>query len=116
MWLPSTPLWSARIADQSGEEANICQNYGGEPPAHRDEALRTFLTTPDLKLQLVPLPPYGPDRDADEAVWDWAQEEITRNTCLEAEVHGQVKAFLSESQRACGQGQVAVSHCPAGPS
>lgn len=66
-------------------------------PAHRGEELRTFLATPDLKLRLVPLPPYSPDYNADEAIWDWVREEVTRNTCLgtKAKVREQVGAFLS---------------------
>lgn len=66
-------------------------------PAHRGEELRAFLATPDLKLRLVPLPPYSPDYNADEALWDWVREEVTRNTCLgtKAKVREQVGAFLS---------------------
>ncbi len=65
-------------------------------PAHRGEALREFLKTPNLKLCLVPLPAYSPDFNADEAVWDWVREEVTRNTCLgtKAKVSEKVGAFL----------------------
>jgi transposase len=51
-------------------------------PAHRGEAMRELLATPDLRLRLVPLPAYSPDYNADEAIWDWAREEVTANTCL----------------------------------
>jgi transposase len=51
-------------------------------PAHRGEPLRALLTTPDLKLRLVPLPGYSPDYNADEVIWDWAREEVTGNVCL----------------------------------
>ena len=51
-------------------------------PAHRGEAIRGYLATPDLNLQLVPLPAYSPDFNGDEAIWDWAREEVTANTCL----------------------------------
>ncbi len=66
-------------------------------PAHRGEAIRTFLATPELKLRLVILPGYSPDFNADEAIWDWAREEVTRNTCLgtKAKVREKVGAFLS---------------------
>ena len=37
-------------------------------PAHRGEAIRSYLTTPDLQLRLVALPAYSPDFNADEAV------------------------------------------------
>lgn len=66
-------------------------------PAHRGEEVRAFLATPDLKLRLVPLPPYRLDYNADEAIWDWVREEVTRNTCLgtKAKVREQVGAFLA---------------------
>lgn len=51
-------------------------------PAHRGEPIRELLATPDLKLRLVPLPGYSPDYNADEAIWDWAREEVTGNVCL----------------------------------
>ena len=37
-------------------------------PAHRGEAIRSYLATPDLHLRLVALPAYSPDFNADEAV------------------------------------------------
>ncbi len=51
-------------------------------PAHHGDAIRDYLKTPELKLRLVPLPGYSPDLNADEAIWDWAREEVTANTCL----------------------------------
>ena len=51
-------------------------------PADRGEAIREYLRTPDLKLQLVNLPGYSPDFNADEAIWGWAREEATGNLCL----------------------------------
>jgi transposase len=51
-------------------------------PAHRGEAIRTYLTTPDLHLRLVALPPYSPDFNPDEAIWDWVREEVTANFCF----------------------------------
>lgn len=50
-------------------------------PAHRGEALRTYLATPDLNVRLVALPAYSPDYNADEAIWKWARAEVTANTC-----------------------------------
>ncbi len=49
---------------------------------HRGAEIRTYLTTPDLRLHLVALPAYSPDFNADEAVWDWIREEATANTCF----------------------------------
>ena len=51
-------------------------------PAHHGDALRAYLTTPGLHLRLVSLPGYSPDFNADEAIWDWAREEVTANLCL----------------------------------
>jgi transposase len=66
-------------------------------PAHRGEPLRAFLQTPALDLRLVPLPAYSPDFNADEAIWDWVREEVTRNVCLgtAAKVSEKVGAFLA---------------------
>lgn len=50
-------------------------------PAHRGEALRTCLRTPELNLRLVALPVSSPDYNADEAIWTWARAEVTANTC-----------------------------------
>ena len=65
-------------------------------PAHRGEAIRSYLTTPDLQLRLVALPAYSPDFNADEAVWDWAREEVTANECLgtKAQVQEKMNAFF----------------------
>ncbi len=65
-------------------------------PAHRGDALRTYLATPDLRVRLVPLPGYSPDYNADEAIWAWVREEVTANTCLgtKAKVREKVSAFL----------------------
>jgi hypothetical protein len=35
-----------------------------------------------LALRLVRLPAYSPDFNPDEAIWAWAREEVTANTCL----------------------------------
>ena len=51
-------------------------------PAHHGDALRAYLATPGLCLRLVNLPGYRPDFNADEAIWDWAREEVTANLCL----------------------------------
>lgn len=67
-------------------------------PAHRGEAIRTLLATPNLNLRLVALPAYSPDFNADEAIWGWARDEVTRNTCLatKEKVQERVGAFLSQ--------------------
>jgi transposase len=51
-------------------------------PAHGGDAVREYLATPDLPLRLVRLPAYSPDFNPDEAIWAWAREEVTANTCL----------------------------------
>jgi transposase len=55
---------------------------GDNSPAHRGPEIRAYLATPDLKLRLVALPAYSPDFNSDEAIWDWAREEVTANTCF----------------------------------
>ena len=66
-------------------------------PAHYGDAIRDYLTTPDLKLRLLPLPGYSPDFNSDEAIWDWVREEVTGNFCLgtKAKVQEKVGQFLS---------------------
>ena len=51
-------------------------------PAHGGEDVRAYLATPDLALRVLRLPAYSPDFNADEAIWAWACEEVTANTCL----------------------------------
>lgn len=65
-------------------------------PAHRGKAIREYLTTPYLNLQLVPLPAYSPDFNGDEAIWDWAREEFTANICLgtKAKIQEKVGEFF----------------------
>jgi transposase len=79
-------------------------------PAHHGDAVRSFLATPDLRLRLVPLPSHSPDYNPDEAIWDWAREEVTANTCLgtKAKVREEVGGFLArlgerteETKRRC---------------
>lgn len=83
-----------QLREQHAEPLIVLWDNG---PAHRGEELRAFLATPDLQLRLVPLPPYSPDYNADEAIWDWVREDVTRNTCLgtKAKVREQVGAFLA---------------------
>ena len=66
-------------------------------PAHRGPAIRTYLATPDLNLRLVTLPPYSPDFNPDEAIWDWARQEVTANRCFgsAANVRQHVDAFFA---------------------
>ncbi len=66
-------------------------------PAHRGQAVRDYLTTPGLNLRLVALPAYSPDFNPDEAIWDWAREEVTANECLgtKAKVQEKVNGFFA---------------------
>jgi len=66
-------------------------------PAHRGPEIREYLTTPDLKLWLVALPAYSPDFNADEAIWDWAREEVMANICFgtAAKVREKLEPFLA---------------------
>src|SRR5215213_5603814 len=66
-------------------------------PAHGGDAVRAYLTTPELHLRLVRLPAYSPDFNPDEAIWAWAREEVTANTCLgtKAAVQEKMGAFFA---------------------
>jgi transposase len=67
-------------------------------PAHGGEALRSYLSTPNLHLRLVRLPAYSPDFNADEAIWGWVREEVTANTCFgtKAKVSAAVSQFFGD--------------------
>ena len=67
-------------------------------PAHRGDALRTYLTTPDLHLRLVNLPGYSPDLNGDEPIWGWVRQEATANVCLgtRAAVRERVGSFFAD--------------------
>ena len=67
-------------------------------PAHRGDALRAYLTTPDLNLRLVNLPSYSPDFNVDEAIWGWVRQETTANLCLgtRAAVQDKVGGFFTD--------------------
>lgn len=66
-------------------------------PTHGGDPIRSYLSTPDLRLRLVRLPAYSPDFNADEAIWDWVRDEVTANTCFgaAAKVREQVDAFFA---------------------
>jgi transposase len=67
-------------------------------PAHGGDAVRAYLTTPDLQLRLVRLPAYSPDFNPDEAIWGWVREEVTANTCFgtKAKVQQHVGQFFRD--------------------
>ena len=66
-------------------------------PAHRGPAIREYLATPVLHLHLVALPAYSPDFNPDEAIWNWAREDVTANTCFgtAAKVREKLDAFFA---------------------
>ena len=72
----------------------ICENS----PAHRGDAIRAYLSTPNLNLRLVNLPSYSPDCNADEAIWGWVRQEATANQCLGtcAAVREKVGGFFTD--------------------
>jgi len=67
-------------------------------PAHGGEPVREYLATPNLALRLVRLPAYSPDFNPDEAIWAWAREEVTANTCLgtKAQVQEKMAHFFAD--------------------
>jgi transposase len=66
-------------------------------PAHGGDAVRAYLATSDLALRVLRLPAYSPDFNPDEAIWAWAREEVTANTCLgtKAKVQEQMTHFFA---------------------
>jgi transposase len=60
-------------------------------PAHGGVAVQDYLATPDLAMRVVRLPAYRPDFNPDEAIWAWAREEVTANTCLGTKAQVQEK-------------------------
>ena len=58
------------------------------------DEVRSYLTSELARL--VALPAYSPDFNADEAVWDWAREEVTANECLgtKAKVQEKMNQFF----------------------
>jgi transposase len=70
-------------------------------PAHGGDALRAYLTTPDLRIRLVRLPAYSPDFNPDEAIWGWVREEVTANACFgtRAKVQQHVSQFFRDIAR-----------------
>jgi transposase len=75
-------------------------------PAHHGDALRAYLTTPSLCLRLVNLPGYSPDFNPDEAIWDWAREEVTANLCLGTKAAVQEKLGNFFARLACRTDEV----------
>ncbi len=69
---------------------------------------------PDLGLRVLRLPAYSPDCNPDEAIWDWACEEVTANTCLgtKAKVQERMARFSAELQARTAGVQ---SRCPRTP-
>ncbi len=71
--------------------------YWDNAPTQSGDPLRAYLTTPDLHLRLIRLPPYSPDFNAAEPLWDWIRDEVTANTCFgtAATVRAHVDPFFA---------------------
>jgi transposase len=92
-------------ADTSAAFLRQLQDNHSEPliviwdnsPAHRGPEIREYLTMPNLRLRLVALPAYSPDFNPDEAIWDWAREEVTANICFgtAAKVQAKIDSFFA---------------------
>ena len=91
-------------------------------PAHRGEAVREYLRTPELELRLVnpvsstgqALPGYSPDCNAAEAVWGWAREEVTGNLCLGS--RAAVQERVGDDSRAVQPERRGETALPDGPA
>ena len=90
----TTVAFLQQLRDHYTEPLIIIWDNG---PAHRGAELRTWLTTPNLHVRLVPLPAYSPDFNADEAVWDWVREEVAANVCFgtKSKVQQAVDSFFT---------------------
>jgi transposase len=88
----SVAFLKALREDYAGELIVIWDNA----PVHHGPALREYLATPDLQLQLIALPAYSPDYNAAEELWKWIREDVTANTCFgtAAKVAAAVWGFL----------------------
>jgi len=93
-------------------------------PAHGGAAVRDDLSTPGLGLRVLRLPAYSPDCNPDEAIWAWAREEVTANTCLgsKAAVQEQMQRFfaglptrVAEVQSRCRRKLQALAEALAAP-
>ncbi len=64
-------------------------------PAHGSDVVRAALAADD-DLRVVLLPTDSPDCNPDEAIWAWAREEVTANTCVgtKAKVQEQMGQFF----------------------
>ena len=82
-------------------------------PAHRGETLREYLGTPGLGLQLVNLPVYSPDFNADEAISGWAWEEATGNQCLGRAAVQETGPVPGWADRPESRGETVLSDSPA---
>ncbi len=94
-------------------------------PAHGGADVRDDLATPESDLRVIRLPAYSPDFNADEAIWAWAREEVTANTCLgtKAKVQEQMQRFCDglkdrtvEVQSRCRTALQALVETAAGPA
>ena len=76
-------------------------------PAHGGDDVKAYLATPDLALQAVRLPAYSPDFNPAEAIWAWAREEVTANTCLgtKAKVQAKMTQFFAGLQDRTAEAQ-----------
>jgi transposase len=98
---------------------------GDNGPAHGGEAVREYLATPDLALRAIRLPADSPDFNPDEAIWAWAREEVTANTCLgtKAKVQEKMAHFFAgladrtaEVQSRCRRTLQSLAEGVAGPA
>ena len=92
-----------QLREKHTEPLNVIWDNG---PAHHADALRAYLTIPGLCLRLVNLPGYSPDFNADEAIWNWAREEVTANLCLGTKAAVQEKLGNFFARLACRTDEV----------
>ncbi len=98
---------------------------GDNGPAHGGDAVRDYLAPPNLAMRVLRLPAYSPDCNPDEAIWAWAREAVTANTCLgtKAAVQEQITRFFAglsvraaEVQSRCRRTLQALAEAAVAPS
>jgi len=78
----SNALTSAAFLQQLRAARRAARRDLGQRPGARRRRDARLPGTPPSRAASAALPPYSPDCNLDEAIWAWAREEATANTCL----------------------------------
>lgn len=67
-------------------------------PAHRSRVIKNFLSTEDgHRLHLAQLPPYAPELNPDEGVWNYLKRVELRNVCCHtlSDLRGELRKAIA---------------------